>query len=73
MTLRIVAGLSSSPESRDKVREPTGWPSRINRWINAFRRNCARSLGIAVIASVAILPETQNEQLTQSAILKTKS
>ena len=26
MTLRTVAGLRSSPESRDSVREPTGWP-----------------------------------------------
>ena len=29
MTLRIVAGLMSSPESRDSVFDPTGWPSRI--------------------------------------------
>ena len=29
MTLRMVAGDRSSPESFDRVREPTGWPSRI--------------------------------------------
>ena len=29
MTLRIVAEERLSPESRDNVREPTGWPSRI--------------------------------------------
>ena len=27
--LRMVAGLRSRPESRDNVREPTGWPSRM--------------------------------------------
>jgi hypothetical protein len=27
MTLRIVAGESSSPLARERVREPTGWPS----------------------------------------------
>jgi hypothetical protein len=45
----------------------------MNRWINAFRRSCARSLGTEVMASVVIRPETQNTQLTQSVIVKTKS
>jgi hypothetical protein len=45
----------------------------MNRWINAFRRNCARSLGIEVMASVVIRLETQNAQLTRSVIVKTKS
>ena len=27
MTLRMVAGDSSKPLARDKVRDPTGWPS----------------------------------------------
>ena len=27
MTLRIVAGESSSEEKRESAREPTGWPS----------------------------------------------
>jgi hypothetical protein len=27
ITLRMVAGDSSSPEARDSVRDPTGWPS----------------------------------------------
>ena len=29
MTLRIVAGESSSPDCLDSAREPTGWPSAI--------------------------------------------
>ncbi len=29
MTLRMVAEDRLNPESRDRVREPTGWPSRI--------------------------------------------
>ena len=29
MTLRMVAALRFRPESRDSVREPTGWPSRM--------------------------------------------
>jgi len=27
ITLRIVAGESSSPDWRERAREPTGWPS----------------------------------------------
>ena len=29
MTLRMLAGDRSSPETRDSAREPTGWPSAI--------------------------------------------
>ena len=29
MTLRMVAEDRLNPESRDRVREPTGWPSRM--------------------------------------------
>jgi hypothetical protein len=45
----------------------------MNRWINALRRNCARSLGAEVVASEVIRLETKNAQLTQSVNVKTKS
>src|SRR5260363_422136 len=46
MTLRIVAGLSSSSEAFDRVREPTGWPSAISRSISVLSRWRARASSI---------------------------
>src|SRR6185312_16526484 len=54
--LRIVAGLTSSPDERDSVREPTGWPSsrycaistrnrwreRASRWAAGLDMRCTR-------------------------------
>ena len=36
ITLRIVAGESSSPDTRDSARDPTGWPSAMWRSIRVL-------------------------------------
>ncbi len=43
ITLRMVAGERSSPEARERVREPTGWPSAMYRSTSAFNNILARS------------------------------
>jgi len=43
MMLRIVAGLTSSPEDLASVREPTGWPSVMYCAINERSRWRARA------------------------------
>jgi hypothetical protein len=47
MTLRIVAGLTSSPEFFANVREPTGWPSAMycDMSVRSSWRARASSLG----------------------------
>src|SRR5688572_8985664 len=58
--LRIVAGLKSKPGSRDSVREPTGWPSRM--YCSTRRRNrvCARSSKTSRGLSLVIGPGCDN-------------
>src|SRR5690606_31406281 len=55
MMLRIVAGLKSSPESRDSVRDPTGCPSRMYLSTSTRSRCCARSSGKSPLLTAMIL------------------
>src|SRR4029077_8366518 len=48
ITLRIVAGLRSSPEWRDRDRDPTGSPSTMYRSTRVLSSICARRSSMAV-------------------------